>query len=97
MNKVHFSISTFSQFTYDTRKTGFVEASQFIDGAYKHTFRLQQPGKHIGMMPSDVAYPLGKVPIKSKKMEDIRKCTAFVEEKYQEFYSSILLWPTTTA
>lgn len=91
--KVHFNISTFSQYTYDADKKGCVEASQYIDGAIKHTFKLRQSGKSP-VLPSAVAYPLGKVPIKAKKLQDVRKCMAFVEEEYQEFYNSILLWPT---
>lgn len=94
-SKVAFNISSYSQFIFDKENKGCVVVSQFIDGAFAHTFKLQQPGKNMPALPSVSAYPLGKVPIKSSKMEHIKKCAGFVEKNYQDFYAEILLWPTT--
>lgn len=95
-SKTHFNISTYSEFIYETEKLGCVQVLQFIEGAFKHTFKLQKPGKNLPVFPSTVAYPLGKVPIKSSKMEHIRKCAGFVKEEHQKFYAEILRWPTTS-
>lgn len=42
-----------------------------------------------------MTYPLGKIPIKSNKMENIKKYVRLVDEEYQESYAPIRLWPTT--
>nr|CAI5833492.1 unnamed protein product [Callosobruchus analis] len=79
-SKVNFNISTYSQFVYDSENKGCVVVSEFIDGAITHSFKLKQPGNNTVMFPSTAAYPLGKVPIKSSKMEHIKKCAAFVTD-----------------
>lgn len=93
-SKAHFNISTYSEFIYDTEKTGCVQVLEFIQGALNDTFKLQKTGRSLPVLPSTAAYVLGKVPIKSSKMEHISKCARFVSEEYQPFYAEILRWPT---
>ena len=47
-------------------------------------------------LPSDRAYMEELVPINEKKLDDIKKCIAYVpDEKNEEFWNEILLWPKT--
>lgn len=92
--KIQFNISNFHYFEYNGINTGVVVVSDFINGFVKHTFNLGQPGKlQDNIVPPHVAYPLGKVPIKEKKMEGIKKCVPFVDDVHKAFYEDIIQWP----
>ena len=93
-DKVNFQISTYSCFKYTSQQKGTIQAYPFIDGLMSHTFKLSQPGTACPTFPTNMAYPLGKVPIKANKMEHIRKCTAFVAEEHKPYFDAILQWPT---
>nr|CAI5865121.1 unnamed protein product [Callosobruchus analis] len=84
-SKVNFNISTYSQFVYDSENKGCVVVSEFIDGAITHTFKLKQPGNNTVMFPSTAAYPLGKVPIKSSKMEHIKNVLHLWTKNLKDF------------
>ncbi|CAH1108381.1 unnamed protein product [Psylliodes chrysocephalus] len=91
---VHFTIFSYCFFKYDLEKPGCLEVKEYIDGLSTHTFQLRQPGRATYInFPSNLAYPTGQVPIKMKKITDIKKCVQFVEEEHKNFYDLILQWP----
>ena len=45
-------------------------------------------------LPIELAYPLGKVPINVKKVEDMSKVKKYTVLGYVDFYDEILKWPT---
>lgn len=57
------------------------------------TFTLRKTAE-VPSLPTAKAYPLGKVPINKKKLVDVRKLYGYVAG-YEEFYHTILQWPTT--
>lgn len=82
-----------------------MEASQFIGGFVKHTFDLRQPGSKPDPLNKILdsltpAYPEGKVPINSNKVEAVRKLLKYIPEddhRNKPFYEAYLTWPTTLA
>lgn len=72
-DKVNFQISTFSCFKFTSQRKGTVQDYHFIDGLMSHMFNLSQPRTAASPTPTNMAYPLGNVPIKANKMEHIRK------------------------
>lgn len=92
--KFQFGISSLMHFSYDNNLPGTVLASHFIDSLIKHTFRLAHDSNDIPALPTSLAYPEGKVPIKKTKIQDISKLKPYIPQEYDEFYSEILEWPT---
>ena len=45
-------------------------------------------------LPEQLLYPNGKVPIKSAKLNDLRKCIKFIPHDHIDFYNELLQWPT---
>nr|CAH7721041.1 unnamed protein product [Callosobruchus chinensis] len=93
--KVHFNISKFHYFVYDSLRSGTVKAAEFIKGVVEHTFDLSQSGNNIVLLPTTPCYPVGKVPIKQKKIDGIGQCIKYVEDPYKEFYNEIVSTWTT--
>nr|CAH7744077.1 unnamed protein product [Callosobruchus chinensis] len=93
--KVHFNISKFHYFVYDSERSGTVKAAEFIKGVVEHIFDLNQNGNNIVLLPTTPCYPVGKVPIKQKKIDGFRQCIKYVEDPYKEFYNGVVsTWPT---
>ena len=86
-----FSISTFFHFIFDNTRRGYIRASTTINGLYCHTFLI---GLQRGLVlpPQKLAYPTGKVSIKSNKIKDLEKLKPYVPEEHLEFYEEILKW-----
>lgn len=93
-DKVCFSISSFSEFTYNKQLRGIVTARAFIHGLTKHTFKLSSRGLPI-LLPSIPAYE-SKIPIKKRKIDDVRKLSPYIPIKYRRFFNELTSWPTTT-
>lgn len=97
-NKVHFTPMSFREFKYSAEKPGIVVASANINGLVDYTFPLAKPHLNESFsMDLSQAYVTGKVPINTKKMDDIRKVFKYVDvnEEAAAFYREILQWPTT--
>lgn len=78
---------------------GVIVARNRIDGLIVNTFKLSQNIDPQLSFPSPLtlAYPTGKVPIKSQKLNDIRALLPYVPQEFMEFYEELLLWPTAAA
>nr|CAI5827283.1 unnamed protein product [Callosobruchus analis] len=48
---------------YSFKKSGRTKTSEFINGEFKRTSKLQQPGEAVAVFPSEVAYPLRKTQV----------------------------------
>lgn len=90
--KVNFLISSFMHFTYDSKFSSQLVARHFIDSIVAHTFSLKLPGIHEVNLPTEIAYPLDKVPIKDEKIKDIQKLLRYIPEEYLQFYNELLEW-----
>lgn len=94
--KVHFKVSQFNHFSHSEENKDLVVAKDYIRGAKNNTFRLlSKPGQL--KLPTNPAYPAGKVPINIKKIDDIKKLKSYipVDDDITEFYDEILTnWPT---
>lgn len=91
-DKVSFNIASFHFFEYSSKNKGSILTSQHIGGE-QHTFQLLLPGNRTHDVPN-VAYT-GKVPLKTSKIEDIRKVIKYIDDRHKDFYDDILSWPTT--
>lgn len=94
--KQHFVISKFYYFQYSYLEKGTVKASMHIrtgDFQTLHTFNLQK-GLCLAL-PDTKAYPRGFVPIKRKKIVDLRKLYSYIPNEHIQFYDEILNWETT--
>ena len=45
-------------------------------------------------LPEQLLYPNEKVPIKSAKLNDLRKCIKYIPHVHIDFYNELLRWPT---
>nr|CAH7734822.1 unnamed protein product [Callosobruchus chinensis] len=72
--KVHFNISKFHYFVYDSERSETVKAAEFIKGEVEHTFDLNQSENNIVLLLTTPCYPVGKVPVKQNKIDEIRQC-----------------------
>lgn len=89
-------ISKFYYFQYSKFEKGIVKASMFITtGAFQdlHTFNLKKA--QCLSLPDTKAYPKGFVPIKTKKIADLRKLYDYIPSQHIQFYDEILAWETT--
>ncbi|KAF5277359.1 hypothetical protein FQA39_LY06172 [Lamprigera yunnana] len=91
--RVPFNISTFMQFSYNVNFKGTVTAYDYIDGFINHTFRIGTKHPRPTLLCTEPAYPNVKVPIKNKKMINIKSYLADNKE-IQTFYKEVFLWPT---
>ncbi|CAH1107732.1 unnamed protein product [Psylliodes chrysocephalus] len=87
--KVAFNISNFHQFSYCMNDwKGVVLAKDYINGFEKHTFCLGL--SNIVAEPKVFCYLTGKLPIKSDKMDHIKKSAKYVNdvEGTKEFWEN---------
>ena len=82
----------FTHFSYSSEEPGIVKAFEYIDGFTSHKFRLGT--SNLVQLPQNPAYPLGKVPINSKKLENIRQLFTYIPENFKDFYNDLSSWPT---
>lgn len=94
--KIHFGISSFSQFIYSSEYPGTIFGYPLINGLLKSTFPLMQPGKRKTdiKLPDTRAYENDRLPIKISKMNDIKKAYHYIDHPYNDFYDDIFTWPT---
>lgn len=92
--KESFSIAKYKHFTYARESPGFLVAREFIDGLSSFKFHLS---KNVASppFPNERAYE-EKVPIKTKKLEDLMKVLTYIPEEEQEFFEQFKEWPTTS-
>lgn len=91
-------ISKFHYFVYSHLEKGVVKASMFIrSGPFitLHTFNLRKA--QCLALPETKAYPRGFVPIKAKKIADLRKLYQYIPSEHIQFYDELLAWETTDA
>ncbi|CAH1107089.1 unnamed protein product [Psylliodes chrysocephalus] len=92
--KVAFTISNFHQFSFCKNDgKGVVLAKHYINGFEKHTFYLGL--SNVVAEPKVFCYLTGKLPIKSDKMNHIKKSAKYVNdvEGTKEFWDNIFSWP----
>lgn len=92
--RVYFGISKFSQIKYDSEITGRCTAFHMIGGLIKNTFLLTKNTQQTVTLPTNLAYPTGKVPIKASKINDIKELIKYLPQEHLQFYNSIVNWPT---
>lgn len=61
----------------------------------KHTFKLSSRGGVPIVLPTTPAYG-SKIPIKRRKIDDVRKLSPYIPEKYRHFFNELTSWPTIT-
>uniref|UniRef100_A0A8D8YWD2 Uncharacterized protein n=1 Tax=Cacopsylla melanoneura TaxID=428564 RepID=A0A8D8YWD2_9HEMI len=93
--KTIFAISTLYHFVYDSQIRGYITAYEQINGLVHHTFQMAVVNLGVNpiIMPQNIAYPKGKVPIKQAKLADVKYCLKWVPEEERGFLKSILNWP----
>lgn len=92
--KITFQISQYKEFEYDGSKPGIVKVRPFIGGLVVHEFSLGKPFGVCPELPAEPAYT-GKIPINSKKMDNLKKLVQYIPEDKISFYDELILWPTT--
>lgn len=93
--KVNFNVSLFHEFHYDCSNPGSVQTSEYIDGLVKYDFKMAF-GRENVLLPTEKAYR-DKVPINTKKIEDIKKVVKHIPSEFRSFYNEIVTdWPTKT-
>lgn len=92
--KQSFKISMYKHLIFKEEENGYLTGHASIDGINVDIFKLFKGGNL--MLPTEKAYS-GKVPIKSKKIEDVSKVMHYIPDQYREFYGNISLWPVTNA
>lgn len=95
-DRVPFNISSYMQFTYGENFKGSVKVFDFINGLVFHVFALGTRYPRPRELPGLPAYPNVKIPIKKKKMDNIKKFNTYLpdDEKIRRFYEEIFGWPT---
>ena len=93
-DKISFGISSLMHFTYGT-SPGVIVCRPPIDGLMVQTYKMSQVVYRIVEFPQNVSYPLGNVPIKRVKLQDIRKLMQYVPDEFSGFYDELMSWPTT--
>lgn len=68
--------------------------SQFIDSPVTYTFKLKKTNTVV--LPDTKAYPVGKVPIKKEKLQDLQKVIHYIPDEHRPFFQERLSWPTKT-
>ncbi|RZF36716.1 hypothetical protein LSTR_LSTR005029 [Laodelphax striatellus] len=92
--KAQFSVANFHSFEYNSLKSGEIIAKRYINSE-PNTFRLGLTGSKCSEIAPNIAYPTGKVPLKTAKLNDLKKMMNYIEHTHKQFYDEILLWPTT--
>lgn len=92
-DKMYFQISTLFMFVYESKLKGCVKAYPTINGIIHHNFLLAKTKADTLSPPSVKAYQ-GRVPIKTAKMEDIKKLRAYIPDEHRGSFEEICDWPT---
>ena len=93
-DKISFGISSLMHFTNGTFP-GVIVCRPLIDGLMVQTYKMSQVVNRIVEFPQNVCYPMGNVPIKRVKLQDIRKLMQYVPDEFSGFYDELMSWPTT--
>ncbi|KAG8245325.1 hypothetical protein J6590_005638 [Homalodisca vitripennis] len=91
-NKQAFTISKYRHIVYSSKQRGYVQTSEFIDGAVFVSFKMNKTD--VVQLPTTHAYS-GKVPIKKKKINDVSSVLNYIPDEYRQFYTECLAWPTS--
>lgn len=91
--KDKFKISQCRHLVFKNDPKGYVVTSPFIDNPVKKTFKLKKT--NTIQLPDTQAHPTGKVPIKKKKLQDLRKIIHYIPDEYRPFFEEKLSWPTS--
>lgn len=72
-----------------------------LAGLYKHLSLLtvlyfQTKKNNTVVLPDTKAYPVGKVPIKKEKLQDLQKVIHYIPDEHRPFFQERLSWPTKT-
>ncbi|XP_063229232.1 uncharacterized protein LOC134534688 [Bacillus rossius redtenbacheri] len=94
--KTSFKPSQFMNFSYASDNAGLVVARPFIDSLVKHHFRVLNCTLADLVLPKNMVYPAGCIPINQNKIDDLRKLQNYLPhtEDCQSFYNELFLWPT---
>lgn len=94
--KIPFNISRFMQLSYNDTSKGMVTAYDYIDGIVSYTFPIGTKRLRPSILCTELAYPDIKLPIKNKKMVNIKKFASYLpdDDEIQSFYQEVFLWPT---
>lgn len=84
-----FSISKCKHFEYSSEKPGYIVALSYIDSMVSQTFNLSKM--------KDVSLPTARaygqmVPIKAKKVLDIKKILRYIPAEHKGFYDTVVAW-----
>ncbi|KAL4131009.1 hypothetical protein QTP88_008369 [Uroleucon formosanum] len=93
-DRISFKISSYKHFIFRHRLPGKVEVKTFINGLFSSMFTFRKTNQSPDL-PTNKAYPTGKVPINKKKIDDLKKLSEYTTD-YSDFYNIILSWPTST-
>ncbi|KAL4152920.1 hypothetical protein QTP88_000753 [Uroleucon formosanum] len=93
-DRISFKISSYKHFIFRHRLPGKVEAKTFINGLFSSMFTFRKTNQSPDL-PTNKAYPTGKVPINKKKIDDLKKLSEYTTD-YSDFYNIILSWPIST-
>lgn len=89
-----FQISTYSEMSVESKASHRLRCSTHINGLTNDIFCLRNNTNPM-IFPTHKAYA-EKKPINIKKMDDLKKTMCYIPEEKMEFWSEILLWPTST-
>jgi len=97
--KVKFGINSFHQFRYSSAIPVVIVVYPFIDGLIKHTFDMRKSvinnkKNNLDFPPTTMTYPLGVVPLKHSKINDVFKLQPYIPQKYIPFFNKLINWPT---
>ena len=76
-------------------KPGILECLEFTGGIVKHTFQMVNYITSPIVLPDELAYLDGKVPIKQSKTEDLKKLRLFIPSYHFQFFDSTTSWPVS--
>lgn len=92
-DRIFFGISKFHHFEYNSDQKGVCTARQEINGIIAHTYKMTSCNNNDLHLPNQIAYPTGKVSIKSAKLNDFRRCLQYIPHEHTQFYEELLQWP----
>jgi hypothetical protein len=99
--KVTFGISKVSHFIFSKTTPGLVTTRESIDCLVSYDFQLlQRMGTRPTLPSSSTPAYAGKLPINEKKISDLKEIEKYIPysiEEYQNFYTEVFAWPTTSA
>lgn len=91
-----FSISKYHYFEYSHEHKGVIKTSEYIrSGGFEsvNTFILKK--SELVSLSHQKAYPLGKIPMKKNKIDDLKKVLPYILEEHKDFFDEIVQWPVT--